>query len=191
MSGVNHESSVKVSRQRPQKLVRNGLCPLTCCPMKISERSHRSPLWALMSFVILAGILSMHGLTAHDEVDMSWMTSAKASPTNHAPSSESTQMSVMPITSETRVTSVTHVTWVTHVASVAGVSSGSPDAGHLMMDLCVAVLSLLLLLYLARAMGQVLSPSLNDLRVSLLRALTLPPPRHLDPSLTRLCINRV
>jgi hypothetical protein len=68
--------------------------------------------------------------------------------------------------------------------------SDSTGSGHRMLDLCVAVLSLVLLL-LARAHPKAQISHHRDRLQPLLRALSRAPPTHLCPSLTGLCVARV
>ena len=163
---------------------------LLSCAMRIRQRTYESLLWALVPFVLLAGILSMHGLTAHDS-GMPWMAPAADSHEDQPQSSDRGLMGTVPMATVYR-----HVPSADHAVAPAGVrtarTSAPAEAGHGVMDLCVAVLSLLLLLVLlgcARADARITSSErlLRSLRPRAGR----PPPQYLRPSLTELCIARV
>jgi hypothetical protein len=54
-----------------RRVVLDPFAGLLSCSMRIREGTYERLLRALAPFVLLAGILSMHGLTAHD-AGMPW-----------------------------------------------------------------------------------------------------------------------
>jgi hypothetical protein len=150
------------------------------------RRTGSGPLWAGLAFVLLAGILAMHGLASHDSA-MRWMGG-----TAQPPAAAARGGGAMSMTSASAATT----------AAATVMDTASPKAGdrltltgtaahHGVMDLCVAVLTLLLLLALARARQD--SGALARLHrfTSRRAAAARAPPIQLRPSLTGLCIARV
>jgi hypothetical protein len=155
--------------------------------MDSQGRTYGGPLRAL-SFVLLVGILSMHGLTSH-QILMPW---TEAMSVEHGAGPEASNPGSMgsgPLISEREfATSDGRAS-----ASEIRPQFTTPDmAEHAAMDQCLAVLSLLLLLTFlvrTRRVGHVRwgSSLLRSFRRTAGRA----PPDHLCPSLTGLCVSRV
>src|SRR4051794_33269531 len=101
----------------------SGLIPgtpdLASSVMSHRGRTYGSPGWALLSFVLLAGLLAMHGLTVNHDGEMPAMVKAPRATSmagpSLAPHPVATQAPVMP--------------------------------GHGAMELCLAVLGLALVLF--------------------------------------------
>ena len=164
--------------------------------MRIHERACGSLVWALSSFVLLVGIVSMHGLTSHD-VGMPGMGSPSVGH-GEGPQPLSSQVLMMAVPVTSVPNAVKHPGAESSERGVASVPvsmiwSGAPTAvDHAAMELCVAVLSLLLLLiFLVRACGDPRGWVSHALLRSLRRMAGRAPPDHLCPSLTGLCVARV
>ncbi|HST86311.1 MAG TPA: hypothetical protein VLL08_31525 [Kineosporiaceae bacterium] len=152
--------------------------------MSARERARQSPLSALLAFVLLAGLSSMHGLASHQVSALVWLDSRPVESAAHVhPSMSGSGQRV--------VTTSNLVTKNTPVAKRGPVAMGaSTGAEHRMLDLCVAVLSLLLL-FRTRAHAMAQTSHHRERLTSILWALSRAPPPHLRPSLTGLCIARV
>ena len=154
--------------------------------MRIRRRTGSGPLWAGLAFVLLAGILAMHGLAAHDDA-MRWLVGTAQPPVAAARGD-----GAMSMTSAAATTT----------AAATVMDTASPQAGdrliltgtaghHVVMDLCVAVLTLLLLLALARAQQDSGALARRHRCPSRQAPAARAPPIQLRPSLTGLCIARV
>jgi len=156
--------------------------------MRIRERTAGGLLWAVLVFVLLAGVLAMHGLAPHDSA-MRWMGSTAHSPA--AVTSTTDRLATMSMTSAPAVMVKTQATQTDQRTML-----GNNTSNHDVMDLCLAVLTSLLLLALsllalACALRASRGPFLVCRAVSLGAGAGRPPPAYLRPSLTGLCIARV
>jgi hypothetical protein len=124
----------------------------------------------LLTGLLLAGLLAMHGFTANHDGEMPAMVKAPMAASMAGPS-----LAPHP---------------VHPIHPILAQAPALP--GHGGMELCVAVIGLaLVLLFLAGARHAERRGSLDSLRSVIWRAAGRGPPPHLRPSLTGLCIARV
>jgi hypothetical protein len=159
--------------------------------MSARERARQSPLSGLFAFVLLAGLLAMHGLATDHASCLVRSASGPPGGSAHLHPSMSGD-GKQKVTMSSLVTKNTPATERNSIAASDSLvaTSDSAGAGHRMLDLCVAVLSLVLW-FLARAHAKAQTSHHRDRLQSLLRALSRAPPTHLCPSLTGLCVARV
>jgi hypothetical protein len=168
--------------------------------MRIRGRRYGGPCWALLTLVLLAGVLAMHGLSAHHYAGrhQAPVPPAATGPVDHRMPAEPRLASSNAGASALTTTGHSAVDRADTGPAGAGlerelVRIGAPDdPEHGVMSICIAVLSLLLLLLLVGRSGAGAPIASSEGLLPAFRRTAgrvLPP--QLRPSLTGLGISRV
>jgi len=156
--------------------------------MSMRDHTRWTPAGAALAFVLIAGVLAMHALAPHDG-SMRWMGSGtRIAMVSSAEAEASSGMSYAPVLP---TSASGHLMSVESPRAGDRVVVGSAPEHHKAMDLCLAVLSTLVLLALSRSALRPGIVAAREMFAPQHPAAGRPPPGHLRPSLNDLCVARV